>query len=512
LSRYFAGPCFRASVLRDLDRRSADAQGLSEFDLMEHAGVAAFKHLRNLWPRAQRVAVFCGTGNNGGDGWIIARLLRESGLNAEVFVFGAIEKITGAARLAYEAWFDMAQQSPNSSDDWLALAKPSTEYDLIVDALVGIGFRGPARPDFSELVDAVNRAPIPVLSLDVPSGLNADTGALEGSTVAADATITFIAMKPGLLTGRARDFIGDLTLEPLGTPSSLIDSAQIVATSWASDLPHEFLHPRRPSAHKGNYGHVLVVGGNVGMGGASILAASAALRGGAGLVTLATRSAHLTAALARHPEVMAHNIDLPEALRPLLQGASTVVIGPGLGVDNWSRACFRLALESAKPLVIDADGLNLLAADSSFSCLSQACVLTPHPGEAARLAGVTVSDIESDRLHWAKSLAEQYGSTIILKGAGSVVASHDDDSIPHICSAGNSGMASGGMGDVLAGLVGSLMGQGYAAPRAALGGVIAHATAGDQAWREYGIGLTASDVTSHLGAILTPDLGDKTSY
>ncbi len=498
-------------MVRDLDRRSADAQGLSEFDLMERAGVAAFKHLRILWPRAQRVAVFCGTGNNGGDGWIIARLLRESGLNAEVFVFGALEKITGAARLAYEAWFDMAQQSPNSSDDWLALAKPSTEYDLIVDALVGIGFRGPARPDFSELVDAVNRATIPVLSLDVPSGLNADTGALEGSTVAAHATITFVAMKPGLLTGRARDFVGDLTLEPLGTPSSLIDSAQIVATSWASDLPHEFLHPRRPSAHKGNYGHVLVVGGNVGMGGASILAASAALRGGAGLVTLATRSAHLTAALARHPEVMAHNIDLPEALRPLLQGASTVVIGPGLGVDDWSRSCFRLALESAKPLVIDADGLNLLATDSSLSRLSQESVLTPHPGEAARLAGVSVSNIESDRLYWAKSLAEQYGSTIILKGAGSVIASQDDGSIPHICSAGNPGMASGGMGDVLAGLVGALMGQGYAAPKAALGGVIAHATAGDQAWREHGIGLTASDVTSHLGAILTPDLSDKAS-
>ncbi|MEL0161614.1 MAG: NAD(P)H-hydrate dehydratase, partial [Halieaceae bacterium] len=182
-----------------------------------------------------------------------------------------------------------------------------------------------------------------------------------------------------------------------------------------------------------------------------------------------------------------------------------------LGVDDWSRSCFRLALESAKPLVIDADGLNLLATDSSLSRLSQESVLTPHPGEAARLAGVSVSNIESDRLYWAKSLADQYGSTVILKGAGSVIASHDDGSIPHICSAGNPGMASGGMGDVLAGLVGALMGQGFAASKAALGGVIAHATAGDQAWREHGIGLTATDVTSYLGAILTTDLSDKAS-
>lgn len=506
MSRYFAGPCFCAPTLRDLDRRSAELQGLSEFGLMELAGAAAFRHLLDLWPATQRVAIFCGTGNNGGDGWIIARLLLESGLNVDVFLFGTFEKITGTAQQAYDAWFGMAHQPPYSSDDWLNIDEPAVKYDVVVDALVGIGIRGPTRPDFCELVDAVNRAAIPVLSLDVPSGLNADTGAVEASVIAAQATITFVAMKPGLLTGQAPDAVGDLILDCLGTPLSLLEAAPLTAKSWASDLPSAFLTPRRPSAHKGSCGHVLVVGGNVGMGGASILAASAALRGGAGLVTLATRSVHLSGALARHPEVMARDIDLPEGLSPLLQRASAVVIGPGLGVDEWSRACLRLALESAKPLVIDADGLNLLATDPSLPSLGPGSVLTPHPGEAARLAKVNVPDIESDRLHWAKSLAEQYGTTIILKGAGSIVASLDDDSVPNICSSGNPGMATGGMGDVLAGLVGALLGQGYEAPMAALGGAIAHAAAGDRAWRDHGLGLTATDVVSHLGAVLTPEL------
>jgi len=303
-SRYFMGPCFDARAMRDLDRRSAAAQGITEFDLMQRAGAAAVKHLLKQWPMATRFAVFCGTGNNGGDGWVVATLLRERGLSCDVFLLGQSEKISGAAKLAYGAWCGLALGEVRSSDDWPTLAQRGGKYDLIVDALVGIGFNGSCRPRFERLVESINADAAPVLSLDVPSGLNADTGAAPAAVVEATSTITFIAMKPGLVTGRGRDVTGDLLLDPLGTPHSTIADAPSVAQSWANRLPEPLLKTRPPTAHKGAFGHVLVVGGNVGMGGASILAAAAALRAGAGLVTLATRPVHLSAAISRHPELM----------------------------------------------------------------------------------------------------------------------------------------------------------------------------------------------------------------
>lgn len=505
--RYFMGPCFDARAMRDLDRRSAAAQGITELDLMQRAGAAAVSHLLKQWPMATRFAVVCGTGNNGGDGWVVATLLRERGLSCDVFLLGQSEKISGAARLAYDAWCGLAPGEVRSSDEWPERAPSGGRYDLIIDALVGIGFKGSRRARFEGLVESINAAAAPILSLDVPSGLNADTGAALSAVVEATSTITFIAMKPGLVTGRGRDVTGHLLLDPLGTPQSAVAETPPVAQSWATTLPPPLPRRRPPTAHKGAFGHVLVVGGNVGMGGASILTAAAALRAGAGLVTLATQPTHLSAAISRHPELMTCDIERPERLSPLLQRASVVVIGPGLGDDSWSVACLRLALDSKKPLVLDADALNLLAGDGGLPDITEGSVLTPHPGEAARLAKVRIVDIETDRIHWARRLARQYRGTVILKGAGSIVASDDESGRVDICSAGNPGMATGGMGDVLAGLVGALLGQGNEAHIAALGGTIAHAAAGDLAWRVNGIGLTASDVISHLGAVLTPEVG-----
>lgn len=505
--RYFTGPCFDAAAMRDLDRCSAAAQGITELDLMQRAGTAAVNHLLKQWPMATRFAVFCGTGNNGGDGWVVATLLRERGLSCDVFLLGRSEKISGVARLAYDTWCELAPGEVRNSDDWPEFAQPGGKYDLIIDALVGIGFKGSRRPRFERVVESINADAAPVLSLDVPSGLNGDTGAAPSAVVEATSTITFIAMKPGLVTGRGRDVTGDLFLDSLGTPQSAVADAPSVAQSWATTLPQPLMRRRPPTAHKGAFGHVLVVGGNVGMGGASILAAAAALRAGAGLVTLATRPMHLSAVISRHPELMTCDIEQPECLSPLLNRASVVVIGPGLGDDSWSVACLRLALDSKKPLVVDADALNLLASDGGLPQITEGSVLTPHPGEAARLAKVRVIDIETDRIHWAHSLARQYRGTVILKGAGSIVVSDDESCRADICSAGNPGMATGGMGDVLAGLVGALLGQGNEPHVAALGGTIAHAAAGDLAWRRNGIGLTASDVISHLGAVLTPEVG-----
>lgn len=508
VSQHFSGPCFSVDAMRELDKRSATAQGLTEFELMRLAGHAAFVHLRSLWPNAERIAVLCGTGNNGGDGWIVARHLVECGVSCDVFLLGQRDRISGPARLAYDEWRTVSPDAERSSQDWFDFAEREVCYDVLVDALVGIGMKGRARPEFNALVESINGVTTPVLSLDVPSGLDGNTGASQSSVVEAHTTITFIAMKPGLLTGRARDVVGNITLEPLGTPSRVFDEVAPASLCWANELPSPLLRPRRATAHKGTLGHVLIVGGNVGMGGAAILAAAAALRAGAGLVSLATRSVNLLAAITRHPEVMTHDIDQPEDLSACLERASIVVIGPGLGVNEWSKACLKLVLESKKPLVVDADALNLLAEDASTARIAEGCVLTPHPGEAARLAKVQVSDIESDRLSWAQSLARRYQSTIILKGAGSIVATHEDARVPNICSTGNPGMATGGMGDVLAGVVGALLGQGHEAGIAALGGALVHAAAGDRAWRDQGIGLTATDVIGYLGSVLTPELVD----
>ena len=511
-SQQFTGSCFSVEAIRELDKRSAAAQGLSEFELMQRAGYAAFAHLINQWPTAKRIAVLCGTGNNGGDGWVIAKHLEEQGLSCDVFLLGQSSRISGAALEAHEEWRKFASATERSFLDCADFGKDEIGYDVVVDALVGIGFQGLARPELIALIDSVNQMASPVLSLDIPSGLNADTGEAGSAVIEAHTTLTFIAMKPGLLTGRARDVVGRLVLEPLATPSGVFNEVGAVAHSWAYELPPALSMPRRPAAHKGSFGHVLVVGGHVGMGGAAILAASAALRAGAGLVSLATRSCNVPAAISRHPEVMTRSIDQPEDLSPMFEDTSVIVVGPGLGMDGWSRACLKLVQESNKPLVVDADALNLLAEETSFENLTAGSVLTPHPGEAARLASMRVADVEANRFHWAQMLARQYQSTVILKGAGSIVAPNRPGDTLHVCSIGNPGMATGGMGDVLAGLVGSLLAQGYEAELAALGGTLAHAAAGDLAWREYGIGLTATDVIDRLGAVLTPGMPRAMDY
>lgn len=469
-----------------MERAALAALGISGPALMRRAASAALNSLRRAWPQLQHVCIHCGPGNNGGDGFLLAVLAREAGLQVElVALTAASHGDAAAARTAWEAGGGRVRL-------WDAHGE-LPDAELHVDALYGIGLNRAPEPDAARLIEAINRSGRPVLALDIPSGLDADTGHCPGAAIRADVTVTFIAGKRGLHSGRAADQVGMLELATLGVPDSVyagvLPDAQLLAA--------EALPPRTRCANKGNYGHVLVIGGEHGMAGAVRLAGESALRAGAGLVSVATRAGHVGALNAARPELMAHGVDGPQALAPLLERASVLALGPGLGQGAWGHALWLTALEAGKPLVLDADGLNLLAHEPRRFAVP--AVLTPHPGEAARLLGVATAAVEQDRFAAVRELARRHDAVVVLKGAGSLVA--DPDGRLDVCPWGNPGMASGGMGDLLTGIVAALLAQGCNAWRAACLGVGLHARAGDRAARQGERGLLASDLLIPLQAL-----------
>ncbi len=472
--------------MREIDRAALAALDISGIELMRRASSAALSNLRRHWPQVRRICVHCGPGNNGGDGFLLAVLAREVGLQVEVVALTSASH--GDAAAARAEW----QHGGAQVHVWdRHAALPMAE--LHVDALYGIGLNRAPEPDAAALIERINADGAPILALDVPSGLNADSGDCPGATVRANLTVTFIAHKRGLHTGRAADCIGVLELATLGVPASVFAHVPCDARLLAA----EFLPRRDHYTNKGSYGHVLVIGGGQGMAGAVHLAGESALRTGAGKVSVATRAEHVSALNAARPELMAHGVDGPQALESLLEGADVLALGPGLGQSAWSHALWLTALESGKPLVLDADGLNLLAKEPRR--FSTPTVLTPHPGEAARLLGGSVAEIEGDRFAAARELAGRYGAVVVLKGAGSLVA--DPDGRLDVCPWGNPGMASGGMGDLLTGIIAALMAQACSPWQAACIGVGLHARADDTAAQSGERGLLASDLLAPLRAL-----------
>ncbi len=478
---------YTVAQVRALDRRAIDVLGVPGFELMRRAAWAGLSSLRRHWPQAQRIAVHCGPGNNGGDGFLLAALAREAGLHVVVLALG--DTSAGDAALARQAWNETGGGVQVwREDDGLP------EADVHVDALYGTGLRRAPEALASTLVEAINASGVPVLALDVPSGLDADTSRVPGAAIRAAVTVSFIAAKRGLYTGHAAGHVGVLELDALGLPEALWQGASPDARLLvAAQLP-----PRPRDAHKGTNGHVLAIGGEHGMAGAIRLCGEAALRAGAGLVSVATRAEHLFALNAARPELMAHGVDGPQALEPLLARASVLAVGPGLGQGAWGHALWLTALDSGKPLVLDADGLNLLLAREPRR-FTQPAVLTPHPGEAARLLESTVAEVEADRFAAVRALAIRYHATVVLKGAGSLIASPDGRL--DVCPWGNPGMAGGGMGDLLTGIVAALLAQGCDAWEAACLGVGLHARAGDRAAQQGERGLLASDLLAPLRAL-----------
>lgn len=484
---------YRAAQVRELDRLAIEVHDIAGGELMDRAGRAAFAAIQKRWPAVVRLVVVCGSGNNGGDGYVVARLAREAGMTVEVLRPEGTSEPRGDALLAYQAWCEAG--GTIRTFDPAAL----DESCVIVDALLGTGLEREVQGVYAAVIAAINAVGHPVMALDIPSGLSADTGMPLGVAVHAAMTVTFVGLKQGLFSGQAPDYTGTVRYASLGVPQAAYDAVPAEVTRIAQREVRAALPPRGRSSHKGDNGHVLVIGGEHGMAGAARMAAGGAARVGAGLVSVATRESHAGLVALTQPEVMAHGVEEAAALQPLLRRASVLALGPGLGRGPWGRELFDAVVAAGKPLVVDADGLNLLAGEPRRA---EHWVLTPHPGEAARLLECSVAEIQADRFSAVRRLQSRYGGVVVLKGVGTLVAAEGGEL--GLCTLGNPGMGSGGMGDVLTGVVAGLLAQGLGLLQAARVGVHLHAWAADRAARDGERGLLATDLYPHLRRAVNP--------
>lgn len=475
---------YRAEQVRDLDRIAIEEFGIPGLELMNRAGGAAFELLHSRWSNVRKIVVFCGKGNNGGDGFVLARCACEAGMDVTVYQVGDTGKLSGDALCAKQ----LAEQAGVALHPWRR--QSLTSFEVVVDALLGSGLSGEVTGNWAEAIKAINSSGVPVVALDIPSGLAADTGLPLGVAVRAQLTVVFIGFKQGLFTGEGPDFCGEVVFERLDVPEQVYQTTHPAAMLLAGRYKFQ---PRHRSAHKGDFGHVLIVGGDYGMSGAVRLAGEAALRTGAGLVSIATRRSHSALLNVSCSELMCHGVEHADELHPLLERVDIVVIGPGLGQRRWGQAMLQAVLGSGLSMVVDADALNLLA---KAPHMRSNWILTPHPGEAARLLRRTSTEIQADRFMAVRELQRNFCGVCVLKGAGTLVLGQEG--CTHVCSAGNPGMASGGMGDVLSGVVGALLAQSFTLPDAAQQGVLIHALAADRAAVAGERGLLASDLMPHL--------------
>lgn len=482
---------YSVAAVRETDRTTIEDHGVPGYTLMTLAGEAAFQEARARFPDARRWQIICGAGNNGGDGYVVARLAAAKGITVSVLSLVDPGKLTGDAATAcadFVSGGGVAQPWEGELDG---------RADLMVDGILGSGLEREVAGEFARAVNAINRHAAPVLALDIPTGINGDTGQVLGCAVRAAMTVTFVGLKCGLFLGEAPDYCGEIRFAGLGIPESY---RQDIAPSFQridDGMLSAGLSPRRRTAHKGDFGHVLVIGGGEGMPGAVRLAGEAALRAGAGLVSIATHPSHATAIVSSRPELMPHGIHEPKELEALLARADVIAFGPGLGRSNWAHKLFDCVAGLSMPAVWDADALNFLAEEPGSA---DHRVITPHPGEAGRLLGIDTAEVQADRPAALKALESRYGGTVVLKGAGSLSSGE----VPYLCTAGNPGMGSAGMGDVLTGVIAALMAQGMAPELAAATGVEAHARAGDLAARDGERGLIASDLMAGLRTVLNP--------
>lgn len=484
---------YTAQQSQEMDRIAMRQVPIAGFELMTRAAEAAVDVLREHWPAAKSIAILAGPGNNGGDGLVMARLLKSAGFKVQVVMPLSPLSHEGDASRALKEWTAYGGICRSLAGIDLEQA------DVIVDALFGSGLKRAIGGEAATLVAAANRAARPILAVDVPSGLSSDTGAVLGVAIQAEVTATFITNKVGLHTGSGPDHTGVLRVCSLQVPASVYEALEAVATLYR---PARFqrLPPRSRAAHKGSHGSLLVIGGGEGMPGAALLAAQAAMRCGAGKVRVACHGATAAMLPLAMPEIMTAAIAEADALLPLLASHDVVAIGPGLGRGRWAQALFALTCGHQGPIVVDADALTLLAERPAYR---EDWILTPHPGEAATLLQTTPARVQADRLTAAATIVDRYGGVCILKGAGTVVAS--TQSVPTIIAAGNPGMATAGSGDVLTGVVGGLLSQfGPYRPLANLAAdsALIHAMAGDHAASAGERGLLASDLVSSLRAIV----------
>lgn len=469
---------YLAEQVREMDRLAIEEYNIPGINLMKKAGQAVFELIEKHYSDRQLI-IFCGAGNNAGDGYIIASLALKADYSVTVLALSNPQALKDDALTAYQDYIQLGGKTSSFLDSIML------NQCVVVDALFGTGLNRNISGIYANAISLINNSAYPVISVDIPSGLNADTGNLMGCAVKANHTVTFIALKQGMFTGFSAEVCGEIVFSSLGLNSHFFQHIEPSAALIANiNIPK-----RHRCAHKGSNGHVLLIGGDAGFSGAIRLAAEAALRVGAGLVTVATRQSHYTLINTGRPEIMSHGIENSEALLPLVNKASIIVIGPGLGQSQWAKELFNTVLKTDKPIVVDADALNILSHQNKSRTN---WVLTPHPGEAARLLKCSTTDIANNRFSAARQIQKKFKGICVLKGAGSIIDSGSETSIS---TSGNPGMASGGMGDVLAGIIGGLIAQKMALSTAAKSAVFLHGKAADlSAQKEGEMGMLASDL------------------
>jgi len=465
------------------------------FELMQRAGQAAFDVLMQRYPGARHILICCGKGNNGGDGYIVATLARESGIKVSLWQLGDASQLTGDAKQAMQAYLDLGGKINTPENE------VSPDVDVIVDGLLGTGISGDVRKPFAEVIEMLNQTSIPIIAIDTPSGLSTDTGASLGSVIQAEATVSFIGLKRGLVTAQAREHVGQLYFAGLGVSerfNDLVPTHTLLSNAnWLRNIK-----PRVKHAHKGSSGKAVFIGGYEGMHGAIYLAAKGAGRTGSGMISILCHGDSAIPIRSLFPEAMTSEVST-ESLIEKLKWGNVACLGPGLGRDNWSEALFMQCESYCQahqyPRVLDADALYWLAKSPETS-YSDERIITPHPGEAAALLGKSIAIIENDRFAAVAELQQRYGGIVVLKGAGTLIR---DSHTTVVCHAGNPGMATGGMGDVLSGVITAFLAQGYGSQQSAILGTLVHSLAADECAAKHGeIGMLASDLFEPIQHII----------
>ena len=501
---------YTASETRKIDNLAIKEKGVSGYSLMQMAAEFTLDVILREFSPVEELIIFCSKGKNSGDGFLLGSFAKEFGLEVTIVMSNTSNVIKGVSRKAFEEMKDAKVKIISTKS--VEKLKVSNKA-VIVDALIGTGLKGNLRKNIKESILALNKlgVKLPVLSLDIPSGVNPDTGDADDIAVYADITATFVAQKRGCFTSVGKKFSGEIIYSDLEIPKNLF--SKITSTSYVVDYEDSISKVvyREQDAHKGHFGNVLIVGGDRGLGGAGLLSSRAAVYSGAGLTSLVTRPEHVSASLVSCPEVMVKGVDSGQDLEEHLVKPDVIAIGPGLGQSAWSEQMIQRVFWEAEKrdisVIMDADALNLLTKLKLSSNLPKRLILTPHPGEAARLLNTSVAVIESNRFSAAAKIQKKFNATVVLKGSGTVICHKSGGTQKWgICDSGNPGMATGGMGDVLTGIIAGLLAQGLTLKEAAEAGVDLHAKAADQASLEFGeAGLTPSDVINELKYILKYD-------
>jgi hydroxyethylthiazole kinase-like uncharacterized protein yjeF len=496
-------------IVREIDRKTIEKHGISGITLMENAGRATADVITEEFPFAEKVAVFAGGGNNGGDGFVIARHLIGRGIAVTTYLAGSAGKYKGDALTNLRA----LKKSGGEIVELEGSLRKYKQADLIVDALFGTGLDRELEGFYRKIIDFINSQPVTRLAVDIPSGLDANTGFPLGTAVLADVTVTFVLPKIGISVYPGLDYAGTVYVADISTPGFLESDIPFELLTHAS--VRDVLKPRRPDTHKGTYGHLFILAGSPGKTGAATLASLGALRVGTGLVTVGIPASLNDIMEVKTTEAMTEplpetdlrtlgKVSIKRAKEIIENRKTALAIGPGMSVTKDTREfLFEIIRTTAVPMVIDADALTLIAEDPGILIKAKApIVLTPHPGEMSRLTGITIGEIESDRIGVSLDFAKRYNVRLVLKGARTVVSTPGGN--VYINTSGNAGMASGGMGDVLTGIIGGFLAQRLSPEDAARLGVFVHGLAGDAATRTQRgqAGIIAGDLTNELPHVL----------